>query len=385
MKNNWQTKKLDNLVEVNGGGTPPTSQPQYFNGDVPWFTPSEITSGTVSVLEDSERQISEEAKKYTKIVDKNCILLSTRATIGNVAITSTASGYNQGIKGITPKKELGSWFLAYWLLANKRRLERVSYGTTFKELSTTALKKIKISFPSLEIQHKIVERLDAIRKLQELNQQEIEKAEELFDSFITGQLVQNNSAKFSKFGDIAEFQYGLTAEGKNKGNYRLIRITDINESGKLRNHDKRFVQVNERTAKSYVLSNDDLLVARTGATYGKFLLFDYDKPSVFASFLIRVKFNPDLAIPLFIWLFTRTEKYWKQARKLVTGSGQPQFNANRIKEIEITLPLLDKQKKIIVKAEQLLDYISSLFMKETLLNELFESTLNKAMKGELVS
>lgn len=178
----WQTKKLGEVAEIGGGGTPPTSHAEYFGGDIPWFTPSEIKSGTVNLLDSSLKRITEKALRFTKVVERGSVLLSSRATIGNVGIVLNCSTYNQGIKGITPRKELNPWYLAYWLLASKKKLEKLSHGTTFKELSSVALKGFDISIPSLNIQHQIVERLDAIRKLQELKKKEKEKLLEFFES-----------------------------------------------------------------------------------------------------------------------------------------------------------------------------------------------------------
>lgn len=202
MKTNWPTKKLGDITEVNGGGTPPTNNSGYFSGNIPWFTPSEITAGTVSSLNTSQRQITEEAMRYTKVAEQGTVLLSSRATIGNVGVVSSLSTYNQGIKGITPKEELNSWYLAYWLLANKKRLEKSSHGTTFKELSATALRRFDISIPPLSIQQQIVERLDAIRKLQELNNKEIEKVEELFNSFLASNFKPQKGWKLHQLREL---------------------------------------------------------------------------------------------------------------------------------------------------------------------------------------
>jgi hypothetical protein len=68
------------------------------------------------------------------------------------------------------------------------------------------------------------------------------------------------------------------------------------------------------------LKKGDLLVARTGATFGKTMLFDEEYPAVFASYLIRLRFPQDRLLPEFYWSFAQSEKYWEQARNLVAGS-----------------------------------------------------------------
>ena len=97
-----------------------------------------------------------------------------------------------------------------------------------------------------------------------------------------------------------------------------------------------------------------MVVARTGATYGKTLYFEEDYPSVFASFLIRFNFNPNKIINKYYWIFTLSNEYRKQKESLVQGGGQPQFNANAIKKIRIPVPSIEVQKEIISEIESYL-------------------------------
>ncbi|KKP37157.1 MAG: hypothetical protein UR23_C0006G0004 [Candidatus Roizmanbacteria bacterium GW2011_GWA2_32_13] len=385
--NNWQTKKLGKLLELCDSGT--------------W---GEESSKGMPLLRSSNMQDGQLILDDLKLIDVPT-RLKDRFTLreGDILITKSSGseahigkslyidseidglyGFSNFTQRLRPNKKLVEPFFLYLLISSpstRKKLLNSSRTTSgLRNLSIPILKAFEIPIPPISTQRIIVEKLDVIRKLQELNNKEIKKAEELFNSFVTNQLVVSKDIKLHKFDDIAKFQYGLTAEGKDNGNYRLVRITDIDESGQLRNIDKKFVTIEEKIIQPYTLKSGDLVVARTGATYGKFLLFDSLEPSVFASYLIKITFNPKLALSRFVWLFTRTESYWIQARKLVTGSGQPQFNANRIKQIEITLPSLNEQKEIIAKAEYLLNYSNILTNKKKILNELFESTLNKLMK-----
>ncbi len=373
MQDNWQTKKLGELAE-------------YING-YPFKPTDWVSSGLpiirIQNLNNEYHYFSGDiGGKYR--VSKGDILISWSASLGSYIWDKDDAWLNQHIfKVIVNENAVNKDFFYFISMTVLEEMKRKTHGGTMRHITKNLFENIQVKVPPLSTQQQIVEKLDAIRKLQELNNKEIEKTEELFDSFITSQLSSKSDSKTYKFDDISTFQYGLTAEGKDKGEYRFIRITDINEAGLLRNTDKKYVEVDEKEAKLYSLDNSDLLVARTGATYGKFLLFESQKPSVFASYLIRVRFNSELVQPRFVWLFTRTKGYWKQAEKLVTGSGQPQFNANRIKEVELPLPPLNKQKEIIEKAGHLLSYMNNLLTKKTLLNELFESTLNRAFKGDL--
>ncbi len=114
----------------------------------------------------------------------------------------------------------------------------------------------------------------------------------------------------------------------------------------MRSGNQKYIDLSDE-AKNYLLEQGDLLVARTGATYGKTAIFDEDYPAVFASYLIRLRFDQSKVLPGFYWLFAQSDEYWDQAKMLVTGGGQPQFNANVIQKIKVPLiPIEDQQKFI---------------------------------------
>jgi len=153
-----------------------------------------------------------------------------------------------------------------------------------------------------------------------------------------------------KLVKLCSMEYGYTAKGETKGDTRFVRITDISLNGELINDDPKYINLSNNS-KPYLLKKGDVLIARTGASYGKTIVFDLDKQCVFASFLIRLSFSYDKVLPEFFGIFSLTEFYWKQAKDLVTGGGQPQFNANVIKKIHMSVPPLNIQKKIVAEIE----------------------------------
>lgn len=141
-----------------------------------------------------------------------------------------------------------------------------------------------------------------------------------------------------KLGEVINSQYGYTASAKDKGNFRFVRITDINKGGELKSTEKKYVSASLKEIKNYILTKGDLLVARTGSI-GRMLYFDSDEPAIFASYLIRLKPDISQISPKYLWLFSHTPSYWGQVGLSASGAVQPQFNANRIKMIKIPLPL----------------------------------------------
>ncbi len=100
-------------------------------------------------------------------------------------------------------------------------------------------------------------------------------------------------------------------------------------------------------AADYVLAPGDLLVARTGATFGKTVLVGDFGPSLFASFLIRLRVRESMLLPAFYWHFAQSTSYWSQANSLVSRAGQPQFNGNVLRQIRVPIPPIDEQRRIV--------------------------------------
>lgn len=146
--------------------------------------------------------------------------------------------------------------------------------------------------------------------------------------------------------DLADFKYGYTASAVSEGEYRFIRITDIDANGKLRPNDAKFVHAAD-DMDEYLVKRGDLLMARTGATYGKTMLVEEDLDAIYASFLIRIRVRESEILPGFYWHFAQSGYYWQQADALVSTGGQPQFNANVLKTIQLPVPPIDEQQRIV--------------------------------------
>lgn len=146
--------------------------------------------------------------------------------------------------------------------------------------------------------------------------------------------------------EVATFKYGFTAKAADTGEFRFIRITDITDGGKLSPDDAKYVDSTEG-ASEYLVQRGDVLMARTGATFGKTVLIADDMPAIYASFLIRIRLNKAEILPSYYWHFAQSSFYWQQANSLVSTGGQPQFNANVLKDIRLQVPPLEEQERIV--------------------------------------
>ena len=157
--------------------------------------------------------------------------------------------------------------------------------------------------------------------------------------------------EINSLGDIADVQYGFTDKATEEGDYRYVRITDIDNNGELISTGKKYLK-HSTEAEGFLILDNDLLMARTGATFAKVLLYQDFEPSVFASYLIRIKFKEKVENKLY-WYFTKTKSYWKQANSLASGAAQPHFNGAAVKQVIFSYPksLLEQQRIVSILDE----------------------------------
>jgi len=172
MAGEWIETTIGEIADVVGGSTPSTKDPANFDGHIPWLTPKDLSGPHRRYVERGERNLSEQGLRgcSAQLLPKNSVLLSSRAPIGYVAIAANPIATNQGFRSLVVKPEYHHEFLFYWLTANVDELERHASGSTFKELSGTSLKKIRIRLPaSREEQRAIAHILGTLDDKIELN------------------------------------------------------------------------------------------------------------------------------------------------------------------------------------------------------------------------
>ncbi len=157
----WKTKSISDLADVIGGGTPDTTVKSYWDGEIQWFTPSEI--GKNKFVDTSLRTITEDGlnNSSAKLLPTNTILLSSRATIGECSLSLRECATNQGFQSLVSKK-CNVDFLYYLIQTKKKDLIRKSCGSTFLEISANEVRKIQVSVPADVEQQKIAVLLSLI-------------------------------------------------------------------------------------------------------------------------------------------------------------------------------------------------------------------------------
>jgi type I restriction enzyme S subunit len=191
-----------------------------------------------------------------------------------------------------------------------------------------------------------------------------------------------------RLNDISSsIQYGYTSSAIPLGKYKMLRITDI-QNNSVDWEIVPYVEIDDKKAENYLLSNQDIVFARTGATVGKsFLIKNLKEKSIFASYLIRIKLKKNLDVQ-YVKYFFESGYYWEQIEEKSVGTGQPNVNGTLLSELLFPLPPLSEQRRIVSVIESAFALIDEIEKKQQALEQLIKQAKSKvldlAIRGKLV-
>lgn len=181
----WEQRKLGEIAEIMGGGTPSTSNPGYWGGDIDWYSPVEI--GDQIYVSDSKKKITKLGllKSSARILPIGTVLFTSRAGIGNTAILAKPGATNQGFQSIVPiTNKLDSYFIFSRTPKLKWYGEKNGAGSTFIEISGKQMAKMKIMVPRFEEQKKIGTLFQQLDQLIALHHNKLEQLQSLKKGYL---------------------------------------------------------------------------------------------------------------------------------------------------------------------------------------------------------
>lgn len=149
----WQRLAMGDVCQAIGGGTPSTSRPEYWDGDVIWVTPTDVTRNDCLVLLDSEKKITDAglSNSSAKLVPPETILMSSRASIGFFALLDRSACTNQGFIAVVPSEVDSRMYLLFNLQSRVEEMVNLSTGATFKELSKKTFRSLPVTWPTADV------------------------------------------------------------------------------------------------------------------------------------------------------------------------------------------------------------------------------------------
>jgi len=345
----WDVKPLDDVCEnILNGGTPSTSKNNYWNGEVEWLTPAEMGKSAVRFVESTSRKITNEGLKNCSsgLAPEGSVIVSTRAPIGLLAMNLRPMAFNQGCKALIPHQNTDADFLFYSMVRSTNDLRDLGSGNTFKELSSTALKKFELFCPPDKKEQQRI--ADCLSSVDELIAAEGQKLEALQDhkKGLMHELFPAEGETLPKLR-FPEFREAEAWEVK-----PLDDVCDV------LNNRRKPISSNKREAgeypyygasgivdyvKDYIFDERLVLIGEDGAKWGA-----YDKTAFIVEGKYWVNNHAHVLKPTFINDFLLENYLVKlDISPFITGAAQHKLTLGKLKTIPVPVPTEpEEQQKI---------------------------------------
>ncbi|WP_338546947.1 restriction endonuclease subunit S [Emergencia sp. JLR.KK010] len=383
--------KLSELMDVIGGGTPKTSKPEYWNGNIPWLSVKDFNNDRRYVYQ-TEKNITKEGleNSSTKLLDKGDMIVSARGTVGEIASIPYQMAFNQSCYGLRAKEDLiASDFLYYLIKHNIDILKKQTHGSVFDTITKDTFDGIEVDIPDLDEQKRIASLLSDLDNKIELNikinenllQQALAIYKAWFCDYVLSDGVLPESWHVTTIDALSSLvTRGIAPKYDDSSNQivlnqKCIRDHTIDVSLARRHLPKK---INEKW-----ISKGDLLINSTGTgTLGRVAQVWFDAKNITVDShitFVRPK-APILQSYVGFWGLSHEGEIEAQH----TGStGQTELPRDRVKAMELPLPdsvTLEKFNALIIP---MTNAIVSNQEENTRLYQLRDTLLPRLMSGEL--
>ena len=399
----WVHTQLGKLIEnIASGGTPSTSNPDFFSGKIPWAVINDIKSRII----DTETRITELGlkKSSARIWDKGTVVLSTGATIGRVGIALKPLATNQSICGIIPNESLDKHYLFHFLTSINRELKSLAQGSTIKEIRPPTIKKIQLALPPLPEQKKIAAILTSVDKVIENIQKQINKLQDLKKATMNELLTKGIG--HTKFNDSELGKIPKSWEVNNIGAYVLdhkggapLTPSDFSNAGfpvipkKAVQFGGRIVLGDDLTFckpefakknRNHVVDREYMIttlrdLVPTGPSIGLTGIIEESNEYLLAQGVYGFRLNSKLD-PLFFSYISNMDWYRQVMRRIFVGSTQIHIRNGEFLEVLVPVPDIDEQKQIV---EHISSFEIEISLKRTYRNKIMN--LKKSLMQDLLT
>ncbi|MDI9363402.1 MAG: restriction endonuclease subunit S [Flavobacterium sp.] len=360
----WKKCRLGDIVELIGGGTPSTSNPEYWGGDIPWLSVTDFNTG-LKYCFDAEKKITEKGLKEssTKILKKGQIIISARGTVGVISMLGRDMAFNQSNYGINAKEDLTSnEFLYYLLKANLANFISVAYGAVFDTITKQTFSQITVLLPPLTVQTAIASILSSLDDKIDLLHRQNKTLEQLAETLFRKWFVEGaeESWEIGTVLDLFKLQRGfdLPTQNRIEGKYPIVTSSGVTE-----------------THNEFKVKAPGVTTGRSGSL-GDVFYIEEDFWPLNTSLYVS-EFNR--ATPLFTFFFLKT----LDLKSLNGGSAVPTLNRNNVHELETELPPIKLIQEFEEIAKAYFQKIKSNQTQIRTLTQTRDTLLPKLMSGEV--
>jgi len=326
-------------------------------------------------------------------VQSGDLLISWSATLGIYLWKGKDAWLNQHLfKVVFDKKSFDKQFFKYLISTSLMAMGRETHGSTMKHITKVKFDRFQIPYPPLPEQQKIAAILDAADQLRQKDQQLIEKynvlSQSLFLDMFGDPVVNPMGFDRKTIRDlVSEVKYGTSSKAEEDGKYPYLRMNNISYQGYMDFKNLKYINVLDKDKEKYAVKDGDILFNRTNSKelVGKTGLYTNKTEMIIAGYLIRVRTN-NLANPYYIWAYLNSihgKLILKNMCKNIVGMAN--INAQELQDIKILTPPITLQNQFAERIQaidaQKQQAQASLEKSE----ELFNSLLQRAFKGELTT
>lgn len=393
----WEWKKLADIADIIGGGTPKTEIKEYWNGDIIWLSPTDLGEiGSIQKVNNSSKKISQFGleKSSAKLLPIGTVLFSSRASIGKIGIADIELSTNQGFANFICKPSIYNYYLAYAFKHFRQDIEDLSNSTTFKEVSKGSLKEFKIPLPPLDEQKRLVSLLDTLfvkidRSIQLLDEN-IAAADALLPSALNTVFAVDIIQDWEKyqFDKISKFiDYRGKTPTKTEDGTVLITAKNV-RFGYLSDEPKEYIaDADYEGWMTRGIPNKGDVIFTTEAPLGNVAILNTNEKRAFAQRIVTFQPISDVYDSNFLYWYMLSPIFQKELYDSATGTTVKGIKTSILKKFKVPLPSLDIQTQTVAYLDSVRDRALRLKVaqntKKSQLIALKASILDRAFKGEL--
>lgn len=384
--------RLGDVCKVISGSTPKREIAEYWDGNIPWVTPKEISRLASPFLWESAEKITEAGFRScsTAMLPVDSLLLSSRAPIGLLAINKIPVCTNQGFKSLVPSSKINVEYLYYVLKANVSSLQARGNGATFKELAKPAVENFEIPLPPLDDQIRIAHLLGKVEGLIAQRKQHLQQLDDLLKSVFLemfGDPMKNErNWKTQPFSQVGKFISGGTPSKSRDdywaGEYPWVSPKDMKIPRIFDSEDHICDKVFGETSLKRISPGHLLIVVRGMILAHSFPIAINMVDIAINQDMKAIKLNDSLRVD---YVFHCLGALKRQILKLITtaGHGTKKFDSDVMEKLLIPVPPPEVQDDFISIADKV-EVLKSRYQKSLAdLEALYDALSQQAFKGEL--
>lgn len=400
LPDSWQKRRIRDVGDVVTGRTPSTKREDFYGGDYNLISPADLDNGKYVIT--AHKRLTNTGFMQCRALPKDTVLVGCIGNVGKLGmVADEQSATNQQINAVICNQENNPHFIYYSFHSNRSRLEQAADKTTLPILNKTNFENFEIAVPPLPEQQKIAAVLSQVQRSIEQQEWLIALTTELKKTLLHQLFTQGLRGEPQKETEIGlvpeswevvelgqyltEAQYGISAKGSESGRYAVLRMTNQRQ-GRISSDNLQYVELTPDQFQKFRVERRDILFNRTNSLdlVGRTAIFDHEGDFVFASYLIRLRTDPDRLRPMFLNHYLNSDETQKRLKSIATQAiSQSNISATRLRGFAVPVPPIDEQDEIVFSLDAIDKKIIMHRRKHAARTDLFRTLLHQLMTAQI--